>query len=83
VSDFEHKLAVLAQELTQVAVSAANPVISRRLTEMAEEVLGLAEAERPDSPVYHSAIFFRHTGRADIASDPNANDCSSRPTQCN
>ena len=83
MSDFEHELAVLAQELTQVAVSADDPIISRRLTEMAEEVLGLAEGERPDSPVYHSAIFFLHTGRADIASDPNANDCSSRPTQCN
>jgi len=83
VEYFEHALEALARELAQVAASAADPSISRRLTEMADEVLAIADREAADSPIYHSAIFFRHTGRANTDAEPHADDRSTRSTQHN
>jgi hypothetical protein len=83
VGYFEHELQVLARDLAQVAVWADDPIVSRRLTEMADEVLALANQQSADPAIYHSAIIFLHTKRPSIDADPYANDRSPRPTQRN
>jgi hypothetical protein len=83
VEYFERELEALARDVAQVAASAADPVMSRRLTDMADEVLAIADREAADSAIYHSAILFRHTGRANIDADPHADDRSTRQTQRN
>jgi hypothetical protein len=83
VGYFEYELEVLARDLAQVAVWADDPIVSRRLTEMADEVLALAGQQSADSAIYHSAIIFLHTKRPNIDADPYANDRSPCPTQRN
>ena len=83
MEDFQRELEALARELTSLASTADEPDISRRLTEMADEVLTLADREAADSQIYHSAIFFLHTGRSTNDVDPYPDDHSARPAQRN
>jgi hypothetical protein len=83
VGYFERELEALARDLVKVADLADDPIVSDRLTEMADEVLGLASQQSADSAIYHSAIIFLHTKRPNIDADPYANDRSPRPTQRN
>ena len=77
----ERELAALARDLTRLAACADDAIMSRRLTEMASEVLALADEYRIESPIYHSAMFFRHTESPNICTDSHAYDRSPRPTQ--
>ena len=77
----ERELAALARDLTRLAASAEDAIMSRRLTEMAGEVLALADENRIESPIYDSAMFFRHTESPKICTDSYADDRSPRPTQ--
>ena len=79
----ERELQALARDLSRLAASTHERGISCRLAVMADEALGLADRESADSPIYHSAIFFRHTGRPANDVDPHADDHSTRPTQRN
>jgi hypothetical protein len=83
VEYFERELEALARDLAQVAALADDPMVSGRLTEMADEVLALAGQQSADPAIYHSAIIFLHTKRPNIDADPYANDRSPRPTQRN
>jgi len=83
VEYIERELAALARDLARLATCADDPIMSRRLIEMADEVLALACRDQAESPIYHSAIFFRHTESPQIGTDPHANDRPPRATQRN
>ncbi len=84
---FECELEDLARDMAKVAASADEAAMSRRLMEMAGEVLALADREAAGSSVYHSAIFFLHTGGSTNSpepyAEPYADDHSSLPAQRN
>jgi hypothetical protein len=83
VGDIDPQVQELALELAQLAASVDDPAMACRLIEMADEVLALAGPQQADPEIYHSAIFFLHTGRANMNVDPYADDRSPRPTQRN
>lgn len=78
MEDVRHDLVNLARDLDHLALTTDDSVIAGRLTEMAGEVLELADRHAADSRVYHSAIIFIHTDTSDMANDPH--DCPTRPT---
>jgi hypothetical protein len=82
VKDIRPDLADLARDLARLADSTDNP-ISRRLLEMADEVLALADRESADPAVYHSDTIFMHTEGPKTGPDPYANDSSTLPTHRN
>ena len=82
VKDIRPDLADLARDLARLADSTDDP-ISRRLLEMADEVLALADRESADSAVYHSDRIFMHTEGPETGPDPYANDRSTLPTHRN
>jgi hypothetical protein len=77
------ELRALALELSEVAEMANDPLISRRLTEMADEVLGLFDHTACESRIYQSATFIRHTGATDRGRDSDAHDTPPRQAQRN
>ena len=79
MKDIRPDLADLARDLARLADSTDDP-ISRRLLEMADEVLVLANRESAESAVYHSDRIFMHTEGSETGPDPYANDRSTLPT---
>jgi hypothetical protein len=83
VGDIDPQVTGLALELAQLAASVDDPALACRLTEMADEVFALAGPQQSGPAIYHSAIIFLHTGRANINVDRYADARSPRPTQRN